>query len=476
MDERVGGCMSFDVQARYELMCRASQLVTAQDGNALAIAEQLTALHKLIQQDLSALARSGSPDNFADILRNFGLELERFREFCEFPDLAQKVVVGFGGAFSAGKSSLINTVLGKKRLVAEVDPTTSLPTYLLHGVQEEITALNLFQRRVSLSHDEFLSLTHDEKENYGSQIGTLLRSAFVSDPDFAWRNLALLDTPGYSKPESKDWNERTDEQVARAQLNSAQFVVWVVAIDNGTISEDDLNFLASLRVDIPRLVVLTRADKKTPEDVLEVVKAVRQTLGDRALPVLDVIAVSARKKQDFPIEPFLAWLSQWNTVPLALTFAKNFKREFTAYARFIEAEQRVAYLRLNRINRILAMADLPDLRSDAEDLQHVAQAELEQLQVLADELHSLRQVFFKRLKVIGDVVGIPMPEPEEIDLLDMQGVDLLAFLQAERETQGKKEEDYSRYWRPLSVLETPSHVAELLRRTVNVSSVQCLLP
>ncbi|MBK7300531.1 MAG: hypothetical protein IPI79_09330 [Moraxellaceae bacterium] len=69
-----------------------------------------------------------------------------------------------------------------------------------------------------------------------------MRSTFLTTPDFAWHNLALLDTPGYSKPESKDWNARTDEQIARAQLNSAQFIVWVVSIDGGTISEDDLNF------------------------------------------------------------------------------------------------------------------------------------------------------------------------------------------------------------------------------------------
>ncbi len=114
-------------------------------------------------------------------------------------------MVGAGGAFSAGKSSLINTLLGKKRLVVEIDPTTSLPTYLLYGEQRQITALNLFRGRVILSQDEFASLTHEEKIKYGSQIAGLLRSAFVSDPDFAWKNIALLDTPGYSKPDSEQW-------------------------------------------------------------------------------------------------------------------------------------------------------------------------------------------------------------------------------------------------------------------------------
>ena len=150
----------FDIAQRYDLLCRASQSNMEQDGQRLQFAADLDVLDKIINHDLPELARSGSPDHFADILKDLNLELEHFREFCEFPDLAQKVVVGVGGAFSAGKSSLINTLLGKKRLVVEIDPTTSLPTHLLHGEQEQITALNLFRRRVILSQDEFASVTH----------------------------------------------------------------------------------------------------------------------------------------------------------------------------------------------------------------------------------------------------------------------------------------------------------------------------
>lgn len=55
--------------------------------------------------------------------------------------------------------------------------------------------------------------THDEKQNYGSQISSLLTSAFITDPEFHER-LALLDTPGYTKPEDNDYSQRTDESVA----------------------------------------------------------------------------------------------------------------------------------------------------------------------------------------------------------------------------------------------------------------------
>lgn len=465
---------NFDLQARYDLICRASQSSLEQQHDRLELGKHLKQLQEMILTDLPALARSGSPDNFADILRSLDLELDQFSEFCEFSDLAQKVVVGFGGAFSAGKSTLINTILGKKRLVVEVDPTTSLPTYLLHGQEDRITALNLFRRRVELSQDEFSSLTHDEQKTYGSQVAGLLRSAFIHDPDFAWRNLALLDTPGYSKPDSEEHSARTDEKVAHAQLNSAHFIVWVISAAQGTISEEDLKFLSSLNSDIPKLIVVSHADAKTPDDIKSIVELIRNTLAERAINVLDVIPTS-RKKRDYPIAPIVTWFEKWNSAPRGLSFAQNFKRQFTIYARFIESEQRQAHLRLNRLNRILTLADMPEIQRDAEELQLSAQAELKKWDEVTKSLLILQNDFFTELKKIGEQVGIPMPEPSELELLDIRGVDLLGMLRELRKADGKAETDYSHLWRALTTVETPTNINRLLRRTANTSALRTLL-
>ena len=116
---------------RYDLLCRATR--RRRDDSPLSAG--LAALENLLRHDLRALARQGSPDNFADILFALEQELQRFRDFCEFPDLAQKTIVGFGGAFSAGKSSLINALVGKRAVQVAADPTTALPTYLLRGAE-----------------------------------------------------------------------------------------------------------------------------------------------------------------------------------------------------------------------------------------------------------------------------------------------------------------------------------------------------
>ena len=431
-----------ELAARYALLCRSTQATApADDSQALRVGPHLSALRTLLQHDLRALGRQGSPDDFADICFELDHELERFEEFCAFPALAQKFVVAFGGGFSAGKSSLINALLVKRLLVTEVDPTTSLPTYLLHGDEDAIHALNLFGHRIHLSEEEFLSLTHDEVERYGSNVSRLLHSAIISRRDFPWQHLALIDTPGYTKHEDKRHSARTDEHIARTQLNSAQAIVWVIDARQGCITEEDINFLASLRPDIPRLFALSRADQKPAEDIDAIVAGIRTTLETRNLPFIDVVAVSARSKKWLPT-PIIEQLNQWSGNKRELRFAHNFKHQFTRYARHLDDERRQAQQHLNRLNRILALADEPAIQQDAQELKQRAEGVLHSCERVRDELDTLRHQFFSRLKTIGNHVGIPLPEPSELDLLDQaSGFDLLQALRQLREAEGKPPPD-----------------------------------
>ena len=122
---------SQEVAQRYLLLCRSTRVSMNVKTIGHDIEKGIGALDNILVHDLRDLSRKGSPDDFSDIYFELKSELERLREFCAYPPLAKKFIVAFGGGFSAGKSSLINAVLGKKLLVTEVGPTTSLPTYLL---------------------------------------------------------------------------------------------------------------------------------------------------------------------------------------------------------------------------------------------------------------------------------------------------------------------------------------------------------
>ncbi|MEZ6929330.1 dynamin family protein [Aeromonas sp. S16(2024)] len=408
------------VRERYALLSQACES-TAGTGNQ-QLEQQLQALEQIIERDLPALARKGSPDNITDLLQAMRLEMTRFREFCEYPALPSKVVVGLGGSFSAGKSSLINALIGdRKCLVTEVDPTTSLPTYLVQGKgeQTEVHAINLFNRVVSLSHEQFRTLTHDEKSRYGSQISSLLKSVVVAHPALPWGNLALLDTPGYSKADQVG-SKRTDANLARAQLNSAQFIVWLVPADKGTITEEDIAFLGTLNRAIPKLVVISRADKHPAEEIEQIVALVRDTLAKRGLSVLDVIPFSTRPRSNYSAEPLLDYFAQWNKAQRELGFVQQFKRQFMGYQRFIDDKKQEAQRQLSKFNRILALSNDGDVRNDINSLQRKIENELDQLVQIAKSLAEVQMRFFTQLKQLGDSVGIILAEPSAMNLIELK--------------------------------------------------------
>lgn len=427
-----------ETQERFGLLCRATDSFSDTHDE---IQSSLSDLRKLISQELLTLARRGSPDHFAELYLAFGREMDRFAEFCAFPFLASRFVVGFGGAFSAGKSSLINALMAQKLLVTEVDPTTSLPSYLLQGGEDKIFALNLHRQLIELSPSEFSSLTHDERLRFGSQVSSLLQAAFITRQAFPWENLAIIDTPGYSKPDSEQWSERTDENLARAQLNAAQAVVWVISAKSGGITEDDINFLARLRPEIPKLIALTRADSAPEEDIRAIVEGVVRSTTERNIPVIAVIPVTNRNLPQFPLTPLLEKLYQWNLHQTKLRFAYNFKALFTQYSRSIEAELRHTHWQLNRLNRMVILVEDQIILSDVQAFKTEIDEQLQRLDRQLNDLVELRNRFFIALKHIGDKVGIPLPEPHEIDLLSDGGVKLIDILIQMRMQQGTKEKD-----------------------------------
>ena len=422
--------------SRYQLLCKACQPDTSMDAR---LNGELSQLESLIRINLVNLTHQGCPSDITDILDNFNHELARFRAFCEFPDLATKSVVGIGGGFSAGKSSFINKLIDQKCLVAEVDPTTSMPAYVMQGKEDRIQALNTNNCAIQLTQDEFSSLTHEEKLIYGSQIGQMLQSAFITLSDFRWQNLAILDTPGYSKPEDQDCSERTDENLARAQLNSANYIIWVVSAEAGVISEEDIAFLSSLNRDIPKLVLVSRADKRTAEDIPQIVKLIRTTLINHGISILGVVPFSTRKRASYSLEPVIEQLDQWNTTENTLQFSKNFKRLFLTYQRFIEEEQRNSTRALHKLNRILALSNDEDINQEAEDLLSLAKTSAEKLNQLQNDLSSLNHVFFKKLKEIGDLASVNLPEPSELEFVQLQEGRFLSLLQKVREDLGIEE-------------------------------------
>lgn len=296
------------------------------------------------------------------------------------PELADKVIVGVGGAFSAGKSSFLNGILGRKVLSVEIDPTTSIPTYLIHGEHPKIKAVLKNAQQQDLSLDQFKSLTHhaeQELHEFAENIDLIL----LNQPEQKWGNLAFLDTPGYSNHEDVEQG-LCDAHIAKVQLNDAQCLIWLVSVDQGVISQSDIEFLKTIRSDIPKLIVMSRADKKSPEDLTEIKKLTQFTLGQHQIEVVDVLVLSARQPEKFDRHLLDDYLAQWSSKSQESRIIENFNQYFDAMKKHLtNKEGKIEIERFQRklFEKIYQLAVYADIDLEMQWQKYLAdQAKIEQ--------------------------------------------------------------------------------------------------
>jgi hypothetical protein len=166
----------------------------------------------------------------------------------------------------------------------------------------------------------------------------------------------------------------------------------------------------------------------------------RATLTARNLPALGVYPVSARPRHAELLAPLRAQLDAWNQTPRQQRFAHRFKALFVRYQRGLEREVAAARWQLHRINRIATLAE-GEAAADAGELKTAVDERLAALKTVETRLSALRTRFFAELKQVGDRVGVALPEPHEIDLLDEGSSNLLTLLVALREKKGEEAPD-----------------------------------
>ncbi len=393
-------------------------------------------IEKMITKTLPEELGKNAPPNFPELYFEFKQEYERFKEFILFDRLIGKNVVALGGGFSSGKSSFLNSVLGEELLPSDITPSTSVPAYLIHDEKASVYGINVFESKITMQPEEVSLIAHgfgkDDEDGIEVTLGHLLQSLFISSPNQPFQHLALLDTPGYSKAEINKYSAKTDEKIARTQLNSANFILWFVSADNGTITNSDIEFLRSLNQAIPKLVVVNKADKLMPDELDEVLNKIRDTLQMKGIQVLDVLADSSEEPEDYDREKILEYMKNWDKAVLQSRFAYNFKVLFTKCKEYYDTELDEAQRLHNRLSHILA--DFSSDNSDAEDYLQSMDKEsvrnIAELKELKNQLHHLQDEFFTEIKRIADIISIEMPEPSEIDLISDKIIDPKAVMDA----------------------------------------------
>lgn len=399
------------------------------DENCSQTMDLLANLHKLTKDEIYPHLNEDSPADSSEIIDSFQLELDRFEAFISNPDYEKKHIIGLGGGFSSGKSSFLNAILGEKVLPTDIDPTTAVPTYLMHSSTEMIRCTNIFNVCTELDLDSFKAIGHDFKAVHNVELGHLLKSAYVSLPKLCYEHIAFLDTPGYSKPDTSSYSDRTDEIIARDQLSSVDAIIWVSDIKKG-LTQSDIDFINSLDRDVPILIIINKADKSgiRVEEIHEHMLQQIKTLG------FDIQGVHPfSKKNTHPFGPIDEWIQKWNKPRVRVSFPKSFKRLFSKFKAHYQVESGKAKKRMSLVNTIDLFIESSNASEDVsraiQDISSEAKNNLRKFTELEQKLGVLCTKFFMILGKIGEQIGIDFSEPSEADMISDNAVSINQMLE-----------------------------------------------
>lgn len=325
---------------------RGLQLVARLVGQPLPDAvqdqqrDQLARLHDLIHRNFIELTAKGSYPGEAQALREL-LALEQSLEnLALFPDLASKTVVGVGGGFSAGKSRFLNTLLGVDLLPESLEPTTAIPSFITRGDADRIVALNRFNHQVGLDHGALQAITHAFNQHYRDSLGEtfgfahVLKLLMLHSTALRWRKLAFLDTPGYSKADVQH-AAQTDEGIALKQLTEADHVLWLLSAKNGSIRQDDLQFLRALDHPKPVFFVVTQADLVGESRIAAILGSTRQAIQQAGIACAGLMAWAAPLGAEFGArmagDDINAWLQDLEREQKRTQYGRQCQRVIDGY-------------------------------------------------------------------------------------------------------------------------------------------------
>lgn len=419
----------------FDLLCN----IISQEKNKNKLNIDLSKIENIINNKIPDTLKKNAPEDFYELYMDFKSEYDKFRDFILYDKLIGKNVVSLGGGFSSGKSSFLNALMEKNVLPADIDPSTSVPTYIVAGEAHDVAAINVFDNKVQMQPRDIRKIAHgfgeieDEEGSTRSSItlGHILESIFFSTPLHNYQNIAFLDTPGYSKPDFEKYSARTDEQIARQQLNSSNYILWFIQADAGTITEEDIKFIKSLRSDIPKLIIINKADKKNLSDLKNIMEKIKYTLDIKGIKYVDVLAFTSKKNQinddnliafiEKNIRDIIVQINKWNSQIYEANFARNFKIIFVRCKDFYTDEIEEESKKLSRLNTSLTKLSAEDIDYEIlaplEAMIADAKRNVNELKEIKKKLKELQYEFFTEIKYISDRVGIAMPEPSEIDLI-----------------------------------------------------------
>ena len=439
-----------DMEKQFSLVKKLIALKTDKDE----LLEEAHKIEKIIKTDLPKALEMEAPPDLPALCFDLQEVYEQFEDFLVFKDMIGKNIVALGGGFSTGKSSFLNGILSEnsenrvRLLPTDTAASTSVPTYLMHADSEEtIRAINLFDSRITdLTVGDVGILAHgfEEKSQLGVSLGQLIQRMFISTTLQPYAHIAFLDTPGYSKPDTKDYSARTDEQIAREQLNHSHFILWFV---NGSVlPQSDIEFLKQLDGSIPKAIILNKADRVLVHGMAnyqEVIESIKKDATRNGITFRGVWGYTCfpqwQKEIASDIQAVHDLLQELDVPQKESHLGHDFMKLFVECEKYYRKELSEESARLQRVNKVMFLSDDKEIRSSLQDSQLILNNRINKLKQAQGNLENQKNIFFDMVRKVAQQVHISIPTPSELELAEENAGDPAVLLANMLQKSGKKE-------------------------------------
>ena len=175
-----------------------------------------------------------------------------------------KISVLFIGGYSAGKSALLNCMIGSEKLVENQAPETAIATELSFAEVDSIVAISNEGKSTSVE-----SLQNIEADTCNHVVYNVYSENLRELPEYV-----LVDTPGFDSG-----IERHNKALMQYIGKKGTAYVLVVDCEKGTLSHSALNYLNEVsHYSNDIAVIINKCDKKTEDDVMEIKEHISKLL------------------------------------------------------------------------------------------------------------------------------------------------------------------------------------------------------
>jgi GTPase SAR1 family protein len=205
------------------------------------------------------------------------------------------------GAFSAGKSTLLNTWLDETIFNAGLEPETAIPAEIFAAAGEGLFGCRSDGSRIPITRKDIRN--KDIALRYESgwlEIG-LPAAPLVNLP-----HLRVVDMPGW------DSNFKGHTDSIRDYAARSLGLILTVSVEDGTVRQSIRESFTELKLfHLPIVVVITKSDKKTAQETAAVAEQVRRDVLDiTGVAPFRVVIVSSRKHEIDDFEQALVALEK----------------------------------------------------------------------------------------------------------------------------------------------------------------------